>query len=169
MKKPSLPLVDDPSILGIENILFNMEVNIVQVYKDHPELLDHHVRRVLEQLERTLKAQQAGRTPPESKLQGLEVTLHDKLLPLIENFIQGGDLVKMDGDAPDSVTDAPDSDGEPLGADDDIPPEILEAMSEPVSNDDMIRAVKRLLRSQKTWGSYGIRGYLDYVSGFFKG
>jgi molybdopterin converting factor small subunit len=141
---------------NLQTVLYALESATMQVYKEHPELLDHHVKRVLEALEKRIKAQSAGRELPAHRLRGLEVTLYDELVSLCDRFLTGGKLYKT-----------PEEDL-PEGQDPELKDEDVVMEMPPVSHSELLESFKRLLRSLHTWGTdYGIRGYLNYVKGFF--
>jgi len=69
-----------------ELFMFALESTIVDLYNTNPELVDHNVSKATEGLIRTYQAKQKGKNPPKLRLKDIEVTLHDKLNDLCNEW-----------------------------------------------------------------------------------
>jgi hypothetical protein len=124
-----------------QGIFMTIELEVVNTYRNNPELVDHNVDKVYEGLHRTFEKELQGKNPPRLRLNDLEEALHDRLTGLCEIFLGDGELKNEDGE------------------DIDLP-------MEPISKEVIVKILKRLRSSIKTWSSYGRRGYLEYISRF---
>jgi len=66
------------------DVLQNIEFAIVEVHRDHPELLDYDVDAALEALVSRYGAEARGRTPREHSLPGLRGEVYDAVLSVCE-------------------------------------------------------------------------------------
>ncbi len=128
------------------DVLQNIEFAIHQTFVQHPELLDYQVNKVLEGLERTIKASQSGRTPPTLRFTPLEQPLYDAVKSICD-WRSG------------QVSERPAVLSSPLMAQDTI---------NPITADEIIICLKRVQKSIKLWTTEsGMRGYLNYIDQFF--
>ncbi len=130
----------DPIAEEYADVLQNLEFAVVLLYRQHPELLDHQVNKVIEGLERSYTTEMNGRKAPNLRLAPLEAELFDKLKVLCDWRL--GRATQSEAGLPEEV--------------------------EALDVDEIILCLKRILRSIKLWTKeYGMRGYLDYVNQFF--
>jgi hypothetical protein len=66
------------------DVLHSIEERVIMVYRDHPDLVDHNVDKVLDGLGRMYTAQQRGRSAPRMRFTRLEQTLADAVQPACE-------------------------------------------------------------------------------------
>ena len=67
--------------------LFQIELAVMRVRDDHPELTDAQVDSVYEELSRRYRAEATAHDFKPGKLDGLRLTLHDELLPITELLV----------------------------------------------------------------------------------
>lgn len=121
------------------DVLQNIEFGIVATYKNHPEISDSDVMRVLEALIDAYAAEQIGRSPRHFPLSKTEQALLMNVRKMCE-WRLGRDAV-------------PDSSDE------------MEKDPEPISIDEIILCLRRVLKSVKRWNKEGgRRGYLSFVT-----
>ena len=121
------------------DILQNIEFSIVQVYREHEQLADHNVNKVIDGLMRVYQAELKGRKPPTLRFSELEQQLFDGVKVICE-----WRLGRAEGD-----------DGEDAPGPESVTVEII------------IACLKRIRRSVSLWTKErGKRGYLDYIQGF---
>jgi hypothetical protein len=128
------------------DLLQNLEWVIVRHFRAHPELQDWNINKVLEAIERFHKAKRDGKVEPNLKLNAVEIVLFQDLQQVNAWFL---------GQSPHPKA--------VLAGNNSLP---LPAMI-PVGLDIVILCVERLMRSIKTWRDYGVRGYLNFVDGYF--
>jgi len=117
------------------DVLQNMEFAIVRVYRSHRDMSGHSVRIVLEAILEDYAAERVPREPRDMHLTDLERMLKEEVKKMCE-WRLGRAVV-------DGAVEAP----------------------EPISTDDMVRCVKRLIKSVDTWNKQGgRRGRPDFVS-----
>jgi len=121
------------------DVLQNIEFAIVSTYHDHPQIVDAHVSRALEAVIGSYRAEQAGHEPPEFSAAPVEAELYRAIRNVCEwrlGRIREEDL----GD--DQPGPAP----------------------EPVTIDEILLCLKRILKSVNRWNkSGGQRGYLTFI------
>ncbi len=124
------------------DVLQNIEFAIVSVYRDHPELADSNVDRVLEGLMLTYKADANQRSVPALKLNELEQLVYASVRGMCEFRLGRSDVTNEDRDTG------------LLG-------------QEPKTLEEIIACLKRIRVSVKRWTvSGGRQGYLTFVSKF---
>ena len=126
-----------------ENIFMTIEKNVVDTCRKYSDLVDHNIDKVYEAVQRTLEKELQGKNPPTYRWKGHEEELFYTVDALVHLFL---------GDEALEITDA-DS----------------EIEVETVSKETMVKILKRLRSSVKTWtgsSAYGRRGYIDYISRF---
>ncbi len=132
----------DPFIDQYFNVLLNIEMGIVEIYKEYPELTDHQVDKVLNGLIRTYTAELKGRSAPKLRFTDAETSLFERVEFACGMFI--GENVLVDDDT-----------GEEL------------PMLEPKTVEEIIACLKRIRKSVKFWTKeHGRQGYLNYVKQF---
>ena len=126
------------------DVLQNIEVAILGVYHEHPDLTDSMVDAALEGLVRLYTAEQRGRVAPRLSLSDRSQQVFDAVKSVCEwrlgrqEFIVGGDEDKKD-----------------------VPLESVKTV------DEIILCLKRLRKSVKLWTTdYGRQGYLNYIAQF---
>src|SRR5258708_18063773 len=121
------------------DVLQNIESSIVEYYGKHPSMTDHAVERVLENLTRVYSAEAKQHQATPPRLTVDDQGLYDAIKAMCEWRL---------GRSTDQALD--------------------EKIS-PKTVDEIIACLKRLRRSVKFWTKEGgMRGYLDYVEGFFE-
>src|SRR5258708_12884016 len=80
------------------DVLQNIEFAIVSVYRDHPELADSNVDRVLEGLMLTYKADANQRSVPALKLNELEQLVYASVRGMCEFRLGRSDVTNEDRD-----------------------------------------------------------------------
>jgi len=124
------------------DVLQNTEVLVSAMFRRHPEISDYTVRAAYEALAEHYKAEKIGRMPHNSDLSMHEQELFGQLLSVCEWRLGRSEMALAD----------PNDESEP-------PP--------PITVDDLLRCMKRLLKSLRTWSKGGGRkGYLEYISHF---
>lgn len=79
--RPGMVEVDHEEILG------DMETRTVELFREHPEMTDHVARRVYETFHDRFRAIAKGRQPKPHRLEGLDVTLFDRLTPVCDDWL----------------------------------------------------------------------------------
>lgn len=121
------------------DVLQNIEFGIATTYRDYPEISDSDVMRVLETLIDAYAAEQIGRSPRHYPLSEVEQTFLENVRKMCE-WRLGRDAV-------------PDSSDE------------MEKDPEPISIDEIILCLRRVLKSVNRWNKEGgRRGYLSFVT-----
>lgn len=144
----------DPFFDEHQGILQSIETNVVAYYREHPELTDYNVEKVYTGLQRTFEKEIQDRKAPKLRFNELEKRLFDMIEGISRFFVGEKGLLphkEQDGFAEDEESD-----------------EILLDSGESVSKEVIVKALKRLRGSIKTWTGKvrGQRGYLDYISQF---
>ncbi|RPJ43782.1 MAG: hypothetical protein EHM21_11045 [Chloroflexi bacterium] len=129
--------------MGIEeeyqDVLQNMEMAIVGVYRDHPELADFQVDQALEALGRSYQREKTGGQPVLPK-SSLAQEVYQAVKVMCEWRLGRENIV--------------DEEGQPMGI-------------EPLTVDEIQACLKRLRRSIETWSKRGgTQGYLNYIRQF---
>jgi hypothetical protein len=121
------------------DVLQNIEFAIVSTYHDHPEMVDAHVMWALEAVLGSYRAETAGRTPEEFPAAPAEADLYRAIRNMCEWRL--GRLRPDDADAAD-----------------------LGPAPEPITIDEIVLCLKRILKSVHRWNkSGGQRGYLTFI------
>jgi hypothetical protein len=123
-----------------EDVLQNIEFAIVSTYRDHTELSDYGVMRALEALIDAYSGEKIGRSPRVFRLSDLEVRLKDAIREMCEWRLGRAELSEAKPSKP------------------------LPAGVEAISVDEIIRCLKRILKSVNRWNKEGgSQGYLNFV------
>ncbi len=131
-----------------QDVLRAIEFEVVRYYRLRPELVDNNVEKVYNGLQRVFDKEVQDKKPPKLRFTPLEQELYDRI---------------------DDICRVHTNDGI---EDDENMEELLEIQEDfefhIVSKTVIIQCMKRLRKSIKTWSgnTYGIRGYLDYISNF---
>ncbi len=121
------------------DVLQNIEFGIVMTYKDHPEMSDYDVIRMLEALIDKYAAEKIGRQARRILLSQVERTLFENVHRMCEWRLGRGTLT-------------------------DVPEKAKEMAPEPKSIDEIVLCLRRILKSVKRWNKDGGRqGYLKFV------
>jgi hypothetical protein len=122
--------------------LENIEFAIVTFYREHPELADSNVDRVLDLLARVYAAETNQRKAPPIKLSALDQPLFDRIRTVCEWRLGRGT--------------AP---SKPRG----------KAEFQPKVSEEMTACLKRVRSSVKLWTKeLGRQGYLNWIATFFE-
>ena len=129
--------------MGVEDryvdVLQNIEFGIVMTYRNHPEMSDYDVIRMLEALINKYAAEKIGRQPRGFSLSKVEQALLENVRRMCEWRLGRGTLV-------------------------DTPEKVKEMAPEPKTIDEIVLCLKRILKSVKTWNTEdGRQGYLKFV------
>lgn len=147
----------DPFFDEHQGILQSIEMNVVAYYREHPELTDYNVEKVYNGLQRSYEKEIQDRKAPKLRFNEMEQDLFNKIENISRFFVGEVDLQQV------RDQDSEDSEHEDEASDEDEP-----GLIEPVSKEVIVKALKRLRGSIKTWTGKvrGQRGYLDYISQF---
>ncbi|HPO14188.1 MAG TPA: hypothetical protein PLI09_12150 [Candidatus Hydrogenedentes bacterium] len=125
------------------DVLQNIEFAIVDTYRQYRELSDYDVMRVLEASLETYAAEKAGRSARTTRLSELEQLLLEWVLHMCEWRL--GRI--------------------PLGNTE----EVFSSDDVPITIDEIILCLKRLLKSVNRWNKDGGRqGYLNFIVQYVK-
>jgi len=121
------------------DVLQNIEFGIVITYRNHPEMSDYDVIRLLEALINKYAAEKIGRQPGGFSLSKVEQALLENVRRMCEWRLGRGTLV-------------------------DTPEKVKEMAPEPKSIDEIILCLRRIHKSVKRWNEDGGRqAYLKFV------
>lgn len=121
------------------DVLQNIESGIVITYKNHPEISDYDIMRILEALIDTYAAEKIGRPPRNFSLSDTEQILMANVRKMCEWRLGRGNLSG-------------------------IPAKEKIAKPKPKTVDEIIICLKRVLRSVEKWNKHGGRqGYLNFI------
>ena len=124
------------------DVLQNIELVIVAMYRYNPDMTDYHVMHMLEALIDGYKGEKIGRPPRDFRLTEFEQELLKAVRSMCEWRLG---RAPFPGEAPDS------EEGKP----------------EPKTVDEILLCLKRIRRSVKRWNKCeGRQGYLDFVNDF---
>jgi len=122
------------------DVLQNIEFAIVTTYKEHREMSDYDVMRVLESVLDGYVAENSGRQPRNARLSDLEQLLMRTLRETCEWRLGRGHLA---GTPSKEIT--------------------------PITTDEIVLCLKRILKSVNRWNKAGGRkGYLDFIVQYVK-
>ncbi len=122
------------------DVLQNIEFAIVSTSHDHPEMVDAHVIWALEAVIGSYRAERAGRTPEEFSASSVEADLYRAIRNMCEWRL--GRLHPDDAEAAE-----------------------LGPAPEPVTLEEIMLCLKRILKSVRFWNkSGGQRGYLTFIA-----
>lgn len=122
------------------DVLQNIEFGIVITYKNHPEMADTNVMRMQEALIDKYGAEKIGRLPRHFSLSQMEQALLENVRRMCEWPLGRGTLT---GSVEKSMEIAP----------------------EPITIDEIVLCLKRILKSVKRWNKDGGKqGYLNFVT-----
>jgi len=123
-----------------QDVLQNIEFAIVDTYRRHREMSDYDVERALEVLMDAYSGERIGRPPRSFRLSETEKRLVDEMRAMSEWRLGRADP--------------------PV----DMPLEADQPGPEPITVDEIILCLKRILKSVKTWNKGGgMRGYLSFI------
>ena len=126
------------------DVLQNIEFGIVVTYKDNPEIADYNVVRMLEALIDQYATEKIGRPPRHFSLSEVEQALLEKVRGTCEWRLGRATLT-------------------------DSTEKIGEMTPEPITIDEIILCLKRVLKSVKRWNKDGgRRGYLGFIIQYVK-
>jgi hypothetical protein len=121
------------------DLLQNMELAIVLTYRKNPDMSDYDVMRVLEGLIDRYVGEKIGRPPRHGAFSELEGILAENVREMCEWRL---------GRAPLHMAPKEDGEADPV----------------PISVDEIILCLKKLLKSAQRWNREGgRRGYLDFI------
>ncbi|PIU28720.1 MAG: hypothetical protein COT09_04075 [Candidatus Hydromicrobium americanum] len=121
------------------DVLQNIEFGIVMTYRDHPELSDYGVMRMLKALIDSYIAEKIGRSPRHFPLSDVERLLLENVRRMCEWRLGRASL------------------SNDVSKDKEIVPE-------PRSVDEIVLCLKRILKSVNRWNKRGGRqGYLNFI------
>lgn len=127
------------------DVLQNIEFAIVSTYREHPDMTDYSVMRALEALIDAYGGEKIGRGPRDFRLSDLEQKLLDRMRGMCEWRLGRREI---------PVEDTPSASG---------------PKPEPITVDEVILCLKRLLKSTQRWNKEGgMQGYLDFVEQYIK-
>ena len=126
------------------DVLQNIESGIVATYREHPEMSDFEVMRVLDALVDGYRGEAIGRTFDDSMLPDLDRLCCDAVRRMCEwRLGRAG----------------------PVGG----PPSAADKNMEHVTVDEIVLCLKKILKSAKWWNKEGGRqGYLNFVIQYVK-
>ena len=120
-------------------MLQNIEFGIVSVYREHPEMVDFAAMRALEALIDHYVARKISRAPKRSSLDAVETAVFQRMQAMCDWRL---------GYAPRPAN----------------MPQV-----NPLSLDEIIQCLKRILKSTHRWNKQGGRcGYLDFVAKYVR-
>jgi len=120
------------------DVLQNIEFAIVATYRKYPDMTDYEVLRVLEALIDSYKAETLGHTPRDFSPSQMEVALYQAVRDMCEWRL--------------GRAGPPDATGDLIPA------------PQPITVDEIILCLKRLLKSVTKWNKSGGRtGYLTFI------
>jgi len=121
------------------DVMQNIEFGIIMTYRNHPEMSDYDVIRMLEALIDKYAAEKIGRQPRHVILSEAERAFLENIHRMCEWRLGRGTLV-------------------------DTQEKVKEMVPEPKTIDEIILCLKRILKSVKTWNKEaGRQGYLKFV------
>ncbi|GAB5493626.1 MAG: hypothetical protein Phog2KO_38410 [Phototrophicaceae bacterium] len=125
-------------------ILMAIESQVTNYYAEHPELVDYNVEKVYNSIQRVFEKEIQDKNPPKLRLKPREQELYDRIENVCRLYTGEQTIESEEADIDDILA------------------------SHPVAKDTIVKCMKRLRSSIKTWTGnvYGQRGYLDYVSNF---
>ncbi len=124
------------------DVLQNIEFAIVSTYREHPELADSNVERVLELLIRVYGAEANQRPAPPMHLAELDAQLADRIRAMCDWRLGRGEGLSTEAGP---------------------------VQPEPKTADEMIACLKRIRLSVKRWTKQGGRqGYLNFINEYVK-
>ena len=126
------------------DVLQNIEFGIVTIYKNHPEMADSNVMRMLEALTDQYAAEKIGRPHRHFSLSVMEQALLENVRRMCE-WRLGRDTLR------------------------DSPEKAKKIAPEPITIDEIVLCLKRIHKSVKKWNKEGGRqGYLQFVIQYVK-
>jgi hypothetical protein len=121
------------------DVLQNIELGIVITYREHPEMSDHDIMRMLEALIDSYVAEKIGRAPRNFGLSEVELAAMENARRMCEWRLGRGALT-------------------------DDPQKAKQIAPEPKTVDEILLCLKRILRSARRWNKEGGRqGYLNFI------
>lgn len=124
------------------DVLQNIEMGIILAYNDQPNISDHDVRRVLEAVVDAYRAENIGREPRAVALSDDEQMIMDSVRGMCE--------FRLGRESPIEFPSETGGEG-----------------PEPITIDELVQCLKRILKSLDRWNrSGGRQGYLNFISQF---
>lgn len=138
----------DPFFDEHQDILQSFEMNVVAYYREHPGLTDYNIEKIYNSLQRIYEKEIQDRKPPKLRFNDLEQGLFD-MLESISRFFVGEEEVELhrshDHDSEDGEHEIEEQDDN-----EESDEELLDSI-EHVSKEVIVKAMKRLRGSIKTW------------------
>jgi len=126
------------------DVLYNIESQILRIYRDHPNLCGVDVERGLDALRKLYVAEIRGQQPKKLMLNPLETIVFDKIRLICELHL--GKAQPLD------------EDGNPI-----------EIELTQLTLDEMVQCLKRIIRSVQLWTrEAGSKGYMTYIQQFIE-
>ena len=120
------------------DVLQNIEMTILSVYREHADLMDYDVDKVLNLLWTEYRHEKINKTTPKPMLNANAQLVYDRVGQICEWRLGRNKMT--------------------------VGPEFVRAKPEPVSIDDILACLKRILKSIKLWNKEGGRqGYLYFI------
>jgi hypothetical protein len=127
------------------DVLQNIEFAIVNVYRQHMELTDYDVDKVLDVLIRAYRAERTQKPVQKPNLSEISEQVYEGVRLMCDWRLGREKMVSKEED--DNEIEIP--------------------MSEALGTDEIIACLKRIRKSIKKWGRLGGRqGYLQYIDQF---
>ena len=124
------------------NVLLNIEVQVIDIAHDNPEIADYQVEKVYSALLSKYKALARGKEAKDINFKNPTDLLYDQVNGVCGFFV--GDIEPENEDG-----------------------EVIDIPMEKISYQDMIACLKYLRKSVKLWNKEGgQKGYLNYVEEF---
>lgn len=118
------------------DVLHNLEFAVVNVFRAEPALLDLDAQDAVDALVRHYRAEQEGRQPPETRLDGRAERVFQAVKEICEWHLMRGRLSGLD-----------------------------EMPDEPIPLAELVECLRRIQKSIRFWTrEAGRRGYLSYVA-----
>jgi len=125
-----------------EDVLQNLELALVQVYRVHDEMTDWEAETAVASLIRTYTAEERGRKPPNLRLKSLEQEAYDNVQAMCEFRLGRADMTDESG-------------------------KTVAIPIEPIAVSDLVLCLKRIRKSIQLWRKEGgRRGYFEFVGHF---
>lgn len=127
-----------------EEVLQNIEFALVQVYRQHPDMLDWDAREGMNALVRSYQAEAQKRPAPRINLKLYSQEAYDGVKAMCEWRLGRSPMRDHQG-------------------------KLLDSDMEPKSLDEIVACLKRINRSIETWNrELGRRGYYEFVSKYIQ-
>jgi hypothetical protein len=125
-----------------QDVLQNLELALVQVYRAHDEMSDWEAETAVSGLIRTYTAEERGRKPPNLRLKPLEQEAYDAVQVMCEIRLGRSELQQESGETVNFSVDS-------------------------IAVSDLVLCLKRIRKSIQHWRKEGgRRGYFEFVGQF---